>query len=71
MQIEKARAIIAHHVPTADIARCSFCGKEGIYGEDIIDQDYYDEITGHDITKCSCRDLEACFACGGRTRAVY
>ncbi len=52
-----------------DRARCAFCGFEGIYGVDIIDQDYYDGA--HDTTTLSCRDVEACFKRGGRTRAIY
>ena len=56
------------NTPAADMARCSFCGYEGIYRQEIVDQDYYD---GHDTIKLSCRDVEACFKRGGRTRAIY
>jgi hypothetical protein len=36
-----------------------FCGVEGIYRLDIIDEDYRDRV-GHDSTVTACRDTSAC-----------
>ena len=51
--------------------RCAFCGREGIYGEDIVDTDYYDDITKKGKTVYTCRNIEACIERGGRTKAIY
>ncbi len=48
-------------------ATCDFCGKEGIYGQDIIDEAFPDRITKIRV-KYGCRDLKGCFA---RQDAVY
>jgi len=51
--------------------RCSFCGREGVYGEDIVDTYYYDDFTEREKLVFSCRDIEACIERGGRTKAIY
>lgn len=50
---------------------CCFCGVEGIYGEDIVDTDYRDPVTGRDTVKPGCKDVESCFARGGSVYAKY
>jgi hypothetical protein len=48
-------------LPSANLARCHFCRKEGIYGKDIIDEDFLDS-TGHDSTVTACREIQACLS---------
>ena len=40
--------------------RCDFCGREGVYLEDIVDEAYHDRITGRDTLRYGCRDIDAC-----------
>jgi len=56
---------------TSKLATCAFCGHQGVYGKDIADTDYHDEISGRDILKRGCKDIEACFKRGGSVYAKY
>jgi len=40
------------------LARCQWCGKEGIYGYEVVDTDWRDG-TGRDSIRVMCRDVEA------------
>ena len=46
----------------SDKVRCDWCGIEGVYGIDIVDTGWYDDINGRDTTKPMCKDIEACMS---------
>ena len=50
----------------SNLARCHFCGLEGEYGKEVVDEDYHDRITGRDTTVCGCRDINACLTRQGK-----
>jgi len=51
-----------------DLARCAFCGYEGLYRVEVVDTDYRDR-TDHDSIVTGCKDIEACFERGGNNHA--
>jgi len=56
---------------TKKLAQCAFCGHQGDYGQEIVDTDYFDPVTGRDTVRMGCRDLNACFERGGSVQAIY
>jgi len=55
---------------TQDIARCAFCGYEGIYGVEVVDTDSLDH-NGPDAQVLGCKEINKCFARGGTNRTIY